>query len=342
MRVLIDIVHPADVLFFKRPIEALMDRGDEVLILSRRKDIACDLLAGFGLPHTPVTDAGRGMAGLALELLTRDLKVFRHALAFRPNVMIGFGGVAISHAGVLSRRPSVSFYDSEKASLQTRLTWPFISALYVPEAYNGSTPAGRTTRLKGVKELSYLHPSAFAPDKKAAIDAGLDPERDNYFIRLVAWRANHDLGKRGWNETLLRRMVERLSQTGRVHLSSEDPLPADLARHAYCGPKTAVHHMLAHCRLQIGESATMASEAAMLGVPAVYAGGIVWGYMRELGDAGLIRIEEELSEATLMKAIDDAMSPPLSDVRARRDAYVANCPNWAEEVVAAIDRHAKR
>ncbi|MBT8460544.1 MAG: hypothetical protein KJN60_12815 [Boseongicola sp.] len=44
MRVLFEIVHPADVLFFKRPLETLRARGDEFLVLSRHKDIACDLL----------------------------------------------------------------------------------------------------------------------------------------------------------------------------------------------------------------------------------------------------------------------------------------------------------
>jgi len=340
MRVLFDIVHPADVLFFKRPIEALISRGDKVLILSRRKDVACDLLDSFGLPHTPVTTAGAGVLGLAKELITRDIAVFRQARRFRPDVMIGFGGVAISHAGALLRTRSISFYDSENASLQTRLTWPFISALYIPQSYAGPTPEGRATKLKGVKDLSYLHPSAFHPDKALALSAGLDPNRDNYFVRLVSWRANHDLGKGGWTEALLRQAVERLSQTGRVHLSSEAPLPNDLLEHVYTGPKNAVHHVLAHCRLLVGESATMASEAAILGVPAIYAGRDFPGYVRELEQVGLVRNLKDVDEVRLGVALDDLLARPLSDTRARRDAYVADCPDWAEAVIAAIDTHA--
>lgn len=342
MRVLFDIVHPADVLFFKRPIDVLRGRGDEVLILSREKDVACDLLDDFGLPHTPVSAAGNGVFGLAAELLVRDIAVFRHARQFRADAMIGFGGVAISHAGFLTRRPSISFYDSENASLQTRLTWPFISALFVPQAYTGRTPAGRTTRLKGVKELSYLHPGAFQADRDAALAAGLEDGRHNYFIRLVSWRANHDLGKGGWSEAALRLTVARLSETGRVHLSSEAPLPDDLREYAYAGPKNAVHHMLAYCRLLVGESATMASEAAMLGVPAIYAGRDFPGYTRELDQAGLMRALEDLDEARLMAAIDDLLAVSPSEIKARRDAYVADCPDWAEAVVATIDRHARR
>lgn len=341
MRVLVEIVHPADVLFFKRPIEALISRGDEVMILSRRKDIACDLLDAFGFEHIPISTAGRGAVGLARELIARDIALFRHALSFRPDVMIGFGGVSISHAGKLSKTKSISFYDSENASLQTRITWPFITALYVPVSYTGPTPTGRTIRLKGTKDLSYFHPAAFTADQSEALAAGFDPASNNYFVRLVSWRSNHDLGKAGWTEDLLRKLVCRLSETGRVHLSSEEPLPTDLACYAYLGSKRSAHHLLAHCRLLIGESATMASEAAILGVPAIYSGRDFPGYICELERAGLIWNARQFNESELIAAVERALAIPISTVRATRDAYIQGCPDWAQEVVEAIDKHAQ-
>lgn len=339
MRVLFDIVHPADVLFFKRPIEALIARGDDILILSRHKDVTCDLLDEFGLPHRPASTAGRGIIGLAAELITRDIAVLRHALSFKPDVMIGFGGTAISHAGLITRTKSISFYDTEEASLQNRITWPFISALYVPEAYDGPTPARRTVRVKGTKDLSYLHPAAFQPDLDRAVAAGLAPGRDNFFVRVVSWRANHDLGKSGWSLDVLRAVVSRLSKVGQVHLSSEDALPDDLQPHAYAGDKTAIHHLMAHCRLYIGESTTMASEAAILGVPAIYAGGDLRGYVSDLEAADLIRRIEAIEADALLSAAEKALAAPASDARAKRDAYVNECPDWANVVVAAIDAH---
>ncbi len=341
MRVIFDIVHPADVLFFKRPIETLRSRGNDILILSRRKDIACELLDSFGFEHTPISSAGTGTIGLLRELVSRDLSVLGHIRRFRPSVMIGFGGVSISHAGALTRTKSISFYDSENATLQTRITWPFISALFVPSSYSGPTPEGRTTRLKGTKELSFLHPSAFSPDRQVAIDAGLDPDRDNYFLRLVAWRANHDIGKAGWTEDLLRQVVERLSANGKIHLSSEEPLPSDLKELAYAGPKNAVHHVLGHCRLLVGESATMASEAAVLGVPAIYSGRDFPGYVNELETAGLIQNIKDVNTAKIMSALDTVLGHPLSEFQRRRDTYVDGCPDWATAVVDAIDTYGR-
>lgn len=337
MRALFEVVHPADVLFFKRPIEALFARGDEVLVLSRHKDIACDLLDEFGIPHRPVSTAATGLANLAAEVARRDLAVYRAARAFRPDVMVGFGGVAISHAGRAAGVPAISFYDSENATLQTRLTWPFITHLFVPEAYGGPTPANRTTRLPGVKELSFLHPNSFRADRSAALAAGLDPNRDNFLVRVVAWRANHDLGKVGWPIDLLRSVVARLSEVGSVHVSSERPLPDDLRAYAYRGPKGAVHHLLAHCRLLVGESATMASEGAVLGVPAIYAGRDFPGYTRELEAAGLIRNLEGTNG--LLPTIERMLALPKHMTQEARNRYVAACPDWGRAVVDALDRH---
>ncbi|NNE88055.1 MAG: hypothetical protein HKN27_08260 [Silicimonas sp.] len=339
MRVLFEIVHPADVLFFKRPLETLRARGDEFLVLSRHKDIACDLLDEFGIPHQPISSSATGLANLAGELIRRDVATFRAARAFRPSVMVGFGGVAISHAGKVTGIPSVSFYDSENATLQTRITWPFISRLYVPQSYSGKVPKERTTLLPGVKELSFLHPTAFKANSDKAIAAGLDEERDNFFVRVVAWRANHDVGKSGWSGDLLRHVVSRLSEVGKVHLSSEAPLPDDLLEHTYTGPKNAVHHLLAHCRLLVGESATMASEAAVLGVPAIYAGRDFPGYTRELETAGLTRNLVDARAETLIPLIEEMLAIPKVQIEAARDEYIAKCPDWGKAVVDALDRH---
>jgi len=256
--------------------------------------------------------------------------------------MIGFGGIAIAHAGRLLGVPSISFYDSENASLQTRLTWPFIHQLYVPDAYEGTTPRGRTTRLPGTKELSYLHPTAFTPDRSIAIRNGLDPEADNFFLRIVDWRANHDIGKTGWSGELLSAVVAYLEQRGRVHISSEVGLPDHLASKRYSGSIAEVHHLMGHCRLMVGESATMASETAVLGVPAIYCGRDFPGYVRELETAGLVHTLPAGRSKDLLALIERSLSAPPAEAKAARDRYVAAKPDWSHAVIEAIDRSTAR
>ena len=337
MRALFDIVHPADVLFFKRPIEALQQRGDAVLIVSRHKDVTCTLLDELGLEHHPATKAGTSTLGLAMEFILRDWSVLRAARDFQPDVMIGFGGVAISHVGRVLSIPAVSFYDSENATIQNRLTWPFISRLYVPDSYQGQVPLGRTTRIPGVKELSYLHPSAFKPDRAVAVKLGLNPTIDNFFIRVVEWRANHDLGKTGWPKDTLSKVIERLSALGRVHLSTETQLESEFTPYLVKGPKNSIHHLIAFCRMLVGESATMASEAAILGVPAIYAGVDFPGYVKSLEKANLIINIAEPSAEKLLLAVDAALARQPAEIQADRDRYVADRPDWAKVVLNAID-----
>jgi len=341
MRVLFDIVHPADVLFYLHSIRALEARGDDYLILSRHKDVTCDLLDEFGLSHVAVSSAGCGTVGLALELVKRDLAIFNHARDFKPDIMIGFGGVAISHVGAVLKIPSISFYDTDTAVLQNRLTHPFISHLYVPESYTASTPKGRTTWFKGIKELSYFHSDTFQVDEAVALANGWDPSRQNFFIRAVMWRANHDIGKSGWDDEVFIRLIEMLSKKGRVHISSERVLPESLEPLRYNGAKTDVHHLIAKCDLYVGESATMAQEAAFLGIQAIYDGYDVPCVTQEMSEANLLSMPTEKTEAALVTAVNTALEQDKSVFKKKLKDYMISHPNLTSTILMALEKHAK-
>ena len=337
MRILVDIVHPADVLFFRHPLARLMVEGAQIHVASREKDVACALLDEFGLPHAVASKAGKGSFGLARELVVRDAAIWRMARRFRPDVMVGFGGVAIAHVGKLTGIPSVGFYAADTASLQTRLTWPFITRLYVPEPYAGPVPEGRTTRFPGVKELSYFHPDNFVADPDVARRSGWAEGEENFFLRTVGWGANHDLGKSGWSDEDLSALVEKLADKGKVHISSERALPAHLEQHLYRGERSALHHVMAHCRLYVGESATMAHEAAFLGVPAIYDGADHPGTTRELAAQGMLAALRQPGLPSLMEAVEAMLSEQRrAAVIAARDAYIGERPNLAGYIADAI------
>ena len=148
-------------------------RGHWVSVVSRRKgchrttarsvcrraqdDIQCR--------HRPVQPG--------VELLRRDIALLGFARQFRPDVMVGFGGVAISHVGKWGTIGQL--YDTERAPLQHRLTLPLISHLHVPASYDGPIARNRTSRFPSTKDFSYLHPDNFAPVRSIAEAAGLAP-----------------------------------------------------------------------------------------------------------------------------------------------------------------------
>jgi len=79
----------------------------------------------------------------------------------------------------------------------------------------------------------------------------------------------------------LREVIAALSSYGRVVLSSEKTLPPDLQALTLRGPRQNMLHLQAFARLFLGESATMASECSMLGVPAIFLSTSRRGYIDE-------------------------------------------------------------
>ena len=100
------------------------------------------------------------------------------------------------------------------------------------------------------------------------------------------------------------------------------------------GPISGVHHLIAHCRLLVGESATMATEAAILGVPGIYCGHDFPCYVLELEREGMVQNIRPDELGSLPEAINAGLS---KSIVAARDRYVATRPDWAEAVVAALD-----
>jgi predicted glycosyltransferase len=238
----------------------------------------------------------------------------------------------------MTRTPSLVFYDTENAKLQNAITYPFATRVIVPRCYRAWVPASHL-RYIGYHELSYLHPTRFIPSMEIAAKNGLDPQRDNFFVRTVSWQANHDVGESGWNERLLTELVAFLSIRGKVHISSEAHLPPQLATYAYGGKVREAHHVMAHCRLFVGESATMASESAVLGVPAIYAAKTGRGYTdEEESRYGLVTNIRKLEWGLLRAAIEQMLGKPLDYWRQQRTQLLADTIDVAAYVADIIEQ----
>lgn len=273
--------------------------------------------------------------------MQRDVALYQVVRREKPHALASIGGTFIAHVGWLTHTPALVFYDTENARLQNAITYPLASQVIVPRCYQGWTPRHRTLRYAGYHELSYLYPDRFSPDRRIAEQNGLDPARDNFFIRCVSWQANHDLGEKGWSETLLGQLVATLTPLGKVHISSETPLSDSLAGHAYQGKVSAVHHLMAYCRLFIGESATMASECAVLGVPAIYAAHTGRGYTDEQEQRyGLVVNLREFDLARLQSVIQTLLERPAADYQTRRQHLLAETIDVAAFVAEQVEQAA--
>ncbi len=320
MKVLIDILHPAHVHFFRNFREEMIDSDHEIIITARQKDVALDLLDEYGITYQALSKQGRGVM-LAVELLQRTWRLLEVVRAQKPDVMVGIMGPSITLVGRLTGTPAVVFYDTEFARQTNWFTYPLAHSVCTPDCYQGRVRGNHVT-YAGYHELAYLHPRRFEPDPAKVRAFGLDAEEPYSLLRFVSWEAVHDVNEKGLTLSQKRALIEELSSHGRVLISSEKNLPNEFESLQLRGPVSDIHHVLAHAEMIVGESATMASEAAVLGVPAVFIATTGRGYTDDQQERyGLVDYftEDRFDEAmTAIKARFAAGSPRALSVAARK------------------------
>jgi predicted glycosyltransferase len=281
MKILLDILHPAHVHFFRNAITDLRRQGCEVVVTARDKDLTLRLLDIYGIDHECISREASSKKGLLWELLSRNAKLAKIARREKPHVMASIGGISTSQVGFLTHTRNLIFYDTENAWLSNLLSYPFASAVVTPECYRGKV-FGRHVTYAGYHELAYLHPRRFTPDPRVLTSAGIDPQSVFSVVRFVSWRAMHDLRAEGIPLDAKRKLIRNLEEYGQVFITSERPLPDDFQHLSFSLSPDQIHHFLAFAHLYAGESATMAAESAILGVPAIYLDRYGRGYMDEL------------------------------------------------------------
>ncbi|WP_423744536.1 DUF354 domain-containing protein (plasmid) [Haladaptatus sp. SPP-AMP-3] len=269
MRIIITIQHPAHVHFYRGIISALQQRGHEVFVFARDKDIALSLLEQYDIDHTVLAGTADSITELARVQATYEARLFREALRIRPDVMTAIGGVAVSHVAPLVGARSVVWIDNEGVQSH-RIMTPLAHIVCTPQRFRDDFGDGHV-RYDGFHELAYLHPNRFSPDPNRLREYGIEPTDPYFFVRFREWSALHDVGEAGFSHEAKRDLVSFLADHGDLYVSSESDLPEEFASYQLPVPPHLVHDLLAFANLYVGDSATMATEAAVLGTPSVRA-----------------------------------------------------------------------
>jgi uncharacterized protein len=345
MNILVEILHPAHVHFFRHAITFWRQRGDRVLVLSREKECANALLKAFDIPFQSISAIGSRKSRLLTEMLARDWRMWKACRDFRPDVLTGIMGVTIAQVGALIRKPAVVFYDTENATLTNRFVYPLAHSVCTPDCYQGPVN-GNHVRYAGYHELAYLHPNRFTPDPAIVRAGGIDPDSIFFILRLVSWQASHDVGEAGLENDMLDTMIKRLKPHGQILISSEKPLPPDLEPMRFHCPPQDMHHFMAHAALIIGESATMASEAAVLGTPAFFISDTGRGYTDEEEKRyGLVFNFKRHQQQAILNKLDDllrfgAIKAAFAENHARLLADKIDTTTWIIEYIDEVTKNA--
>jgi predicted glycosyltransferase len=272
MNVCFDIQHPAHVHLFKHALWDLQSAGHETLVLSRDKEMTVALLEAYDIDHRLLSRRRDG-PGAVLELGQREIRTFRAARAFDPDVFVSRMSTPAAHASRLLGARNVAITDTDLDStplgrLVHAVTLPFVDVLCHSPGLRLPKLAAEH-RVVPFQELAYLHPDRFTPDGSALRAHGVDPDEPYYVLRLAGWDAYHDVGRHGIEQVTLRELVSYLSARGRVYVSAERELPPGVDAEPLPTPAHLVHDLLAFANCYVGDSGTMSTEAALLGTPAV-------------------------------------------------------------------------
>lgn len=266
MRLLVDMGHPAHVHFFKNAIRELEKRGHEVKITARDKDVTLELLEAYGFAYAVRGSGGAGTLRKGLGMARTDMKMLRIAKEFKPSVMAGILNPYTAQVSRMVGAKSITFTDTEHAKAAQRITFPFTDVIVTPEAYlldHGE----KHVRYNGYQELAYLHPNWFTPDPTVFDELGVTKDEKYAIVRFVSWEASHDVGQTGFTTKMKIKTVKEIEKHATPMITSEGKIPKELQKYQIRIPPHRIHDALYYATLYIGEGATMASEAAVMGTP---------------------------------------------------------------------------
>lgn len=285
MKILIDTGHPAELLFFAQIANKL--KWHDVLFIIREKDCALPIAENLKLKFI---SKGRGSNVLLLKpfYFLRALWVlYMQTRKIKPDILVSF---ASPYAGVIARiskKPHIAFLDTEHGIFLRWLDKTFANHIITPDCFQQNLGA-KQIRVNTYKELAYLSPAYFTPDR--FISKNLNLPDDFILVRLVNHGAMHDVFKKQWNRKSKFQWIAQLAKKYPLIISSEIKLPTELEPYRLTAPPQIFHQVLAHAKLVVGESATVATESAVLGVPSVCIEYNSRGYIDELENRyGLIK-----------------------------------------------------
>lgn len=279
MRLLFDIGHPAHVHLFRNYALEMQEEGHDILFTTRERDVALQLLKGYGLPFHSMGKTKKGIPGKVAGMFEFNRVLLKIARAFKPDIFLSHGSIYAAQVSKIVGKPHISFEDTGNRE-QIMLYKPFTDAILVSDSFSKHF-GKKTVVYPGYHELAYLHPKRFRPEPGILEQYGLEVREPIVLMRFVSWEATHDLSHTGIPFHLKKRAVDTFSQFGRVLISSEKELPEVFQPFQIRIDPVDIFHIMAFSSLLFGESGTMTSEAAVLGIPAIFIDSSSRDYTRE-------------------------------------------------------------
>lgn len=364
MRIALFLGHPAHFHMLKHAAAILKQDGHEIYFVIKKKDILETLCQDAGLNYIKIRE---GRSNSKLGLVRSVLGMEWHMLRFikRNKIDILVGSTLSFATAKLARKPVVVMGedDANVVPRYAKMVYPFATTIFSPVSCDNGRWEYKSVKYPGFQKLAYLHPKRFSPDRKIVEQYNIDPEEPYFLIRFARLNAHHDAGVSGMSTEIAQELIDILSPHGKIYITSERPLEPQFEQYRLHINPLDIHHIMAFATLYIGDSQSMANEAAMLGVPSLrfndFVGAKKIGVMEELEhvygltygisshepDRFYAKVEELLAMPNLREEFQKRRQKMLGDkidVTAFLTWFIENYPESAEQARKADEEFWKK
>lgn len=266
MKYIFELNHPKHYYQFKYIMQMLRQNGHSVHVLARDKDVLLNVLQEEKVPYEIFGVHAKNLQDKVLVTPRLIRSYYRIAKREKPDIIISKASIYGTVVARMIGAKAIIFPDSEVVKLTNKVVAPLCSCVITPATF-GLDFGRKHIRVKGLFEDCYLAPSVFQPNEEIIKQYGL--KKPYALFRFVGWYANHDVNNSGFNAEQQRTMLSMAEAKMNVYISSEKELPNDLQKYKLPTPAAEIHTVLTHADLYVGDSQTMATEAALLGTPAI-------------------------------------------------------------------------
>jgi len=270
LNILIDIVHPAHVHYYRNMAAELSQKGHAVFWTVRNIPVAKRLLQNYGFTYIELSAKSDKLIKKIWQQILFGLQLKKICKQKKIDIAIGTSA-SIIYLTYFSRVKTIMFDDDddEVQPLVRKYVHPHMSSLLSPDVLIGKRKRRDTIFYPSYHELAYLHPNRFTPDKNVLEEFNIKEDETFFIMRFNVFKAHHDIGIKGLSIEQKLKLIELLKPHGRIFITTERNIEPELLEYQLKVEPEKIHHLMAFSSIFLGDSQTMTSEAAVLGVPSL-------------------------------------------------------------------------